>query len=184
MEKTSTIFALAGRRIDAAGTEPPRFPSKNIELVRQRLLQLFAFHRPKALVSSAACGADLIALEEAGARGVRRRVVLPFDRDRFRQTSVVDRPGDWADVYERIVNEVDSNGDLVTLSGVLQGAEAYAAASGAIFAEARVLGRNSEQDVCAIVVWDGIPRDKDDLTKLFGDEAKLRGIPVIEVKTI
>jgi hypothetical protein len=110
-----------------------------------------------------------------GAESFCRLTETGFDRP---------RPGDWADVYERIVDEVDANGDLVTLSGVLVGTEAYAAASGAIFAEARVLGRNSEQDVCAIVVWDGVPRDKDDLTKLFGDEAKLRGIPVIEVKTI
>jgi hypothetical protein len=184
MEKTTTIFALAGRRIDAVGTEVPRFPSENIELVRRRLLQLFEKHKPTALVSSAACGADLIALEEAGALGMRRRVVLPFDRDRFRQTSVVDRPGDWANVYDRIIAEVQLNGDLVTLSGDSSDTEAYAVASEAIFTEATCLGWRAEQDVRAVLVWDGVPRDEDDLTKLFGDEAKLRGIPIIEVKTI
>jgi hypothetical protein len=184
MGQTSIIFALAGRRIDAAGVKPPRFPSENIELVRQRLLHVFAEYQPKALVSSAACGADLIALEEAGARGVRRRIVLPFDRHRFRRTSVADRPGDWAKAYDRILDEVESSGDLVTLSSDSQGTDAYAAATGAIFTEAHALSRNAEQDVWAILVWDGVPRDKDDLTKLFGDQAKLRGIPVIEIKTV
>jgi hypothetical protein len=36
-----------------------------------------------ALVCSAACGADLIALEEAERLGIRRCSVLPFSPDRF-----------------------------------------------------------------------------------------------------
>ena len=89
----SMIIALAGRRIDAADADTQRFPVENIELVRRRLRELFERERPEALVSSAACGADLIALDEAGALGIRRRVILPFDRRRFRETSVIDRPG-------------------------------------------------------------------------------------------
>ena len=48
------------------------------------------------LVCSAACGADLIALQAAGRVSLRRRIVLPFEPSRFRDSSVVDRPGDWA----------------------------------------------------------------------------------------
>jgi hypothetical protein len=40
-----------------------------------------------ALVCSGACGADLLALDVAGALGLRRRLVLPFEPDRFHQNS-------------------------------------------------------------------------------------------------
>jgi hypothetical protein len=39
--------------------------------------------RADALACSAACGADLIALEEAERLGIRRCLVLPFSPDRY-----------------------------------------------------------------------------------------------------
>ena len=65
------VIALAGRRIDAPDTDPPRFPLGNIPMVRQRLVDMLAAERADALVCSAACGADLIALEEAERLGIR-----------------------------------------------------------------------------------------------------------------
>jgi hypothetical protein len=44
---------------------------------------MLAVERADAFVSSAACGADLIALEEAERLGIRRCSVLPFSPDRF-----------------------------------------------------------------------------------------------------
>lgn len=52
-------------------------------MVRQRLVDMLAAERADALVRSAACGADLIALEEAERLGIRRCVVLPFSPDQF-----------------------------------------------------------------------------------------------------
>ena len=77
------VFALAGRRIDAAEAAVPRFPLRNAEAVSRRLRAVFEFHKPEALVCSAACGADLIALAEARPLLIRRRVILPFPRERF-----------------------------------------------------------------------------------------------------
>jgi hypothetical protein len=61
----TAIVALAGRRIDAEGVDNPRFDSRNIPTVRNRLAELFAREKAVALVSSGACGADLIGLEKA-----------------------------------------------------------------------------------------------------------------------
>src|SRR5512132_2440642 len=97
------IIAVAGRRIDAEGASPARFPLKNVALVRQRLEEVFSRETATAVVSSGACGADLVALTAAGARGMRRRMVLPFGRDEFRTSSVIDRPGDWGPVYDRLL---------------------------------------------------------------------------------
>jgi hypothetical protein len=98
---TTSIIALAGRRIDASGTTPPRFPLSNVEEVRSRLAGAFVRLHAVGLVCSGACGADLVALEAAEQLGMRRRVVLPFVPDRFRKSSVVDRPGDWGRVFDR-----------------------------------------------------------------------------------
>src|SRR5581483_516289 len=81
------IIALAGRRIDARDSASRRFPPENITMVRERLGMLFKAQQAEVLISSAACGADLLALEEAGAQGMRRRIVLPFSAERFRTTS-------------------------------------------------------------------------------------------------
>lgn len=178
------IIALAGRRVDAPGAEIRRFPVENIELVRQRLRELFDETEPKALISSAACGADLIALEEAGALGIRRRVILPFNRWRFRETSVIDRPGDWGPVCDRVLDEVESNGDLVTLSSDSDCTQAYTDANNAILDEASALGLESQHDIRTVVVWDGARRGEDDLTQIFANEAKARGFPIVEIKTV
>src|SRR5215510_14628657 len=99
------VAALAGRRIDAADASTSRFPLANTELVRERLQALLRAEQSDALVCSAAYGADLIALDVAGALGLRRRVVLPFAAERFRQSSVTDRPGDWGPLFDQIIGE-------------------------------------------------------------------------------
>ena len=70
---TAAVIALAGRRIDAADAAMPRFPLDKIPVVRELLAELLVQEHAVALVCSAACGADLIALEEAERLGLRRR---------------------------------------------------------------------------------------------------------------
>jgi hypothetical protein len=177
------IVALAGRRIDGEGARPPRFPLANLELVRQRLHNLLQKEAVTALVSSAACGADLLALSEASAMGVRCRVVLPFDRVRFRETSVLDRPGDWRS-YDGIIDKVSANHDLITLAASSEDQRAYEAANRAILDEAQALGRATGEEVRAVLVWDGRSRGPGDLTEGFGVAAKQRGLGILEVLTL
>ena len=59
------IVALAGRRIDAVNAKERRFPLANVELVRKRIREMLKTEDATAVVCSAACGADLIALSEA-----------------------------------------------------------------------------------------------------------------------
>src|SRR4051812_11745538 len=99
----SAVIALAGRRIDAPGTSAPRFAREAVPSGGRRFASLFGKERAGILVCSAACGADLLALDEAERLGLRRRIVLPFAPDRFRETSVADRPGDWGRMFDRLV---------------------------------------------------------------------------------
>jgi len=179
----AVIVALAGRRIDAPDSSPPRFPLPNVTLVERRLDELFARVGATALVGSAACGADLLASLVAGRRGLRRRVVLPFDRDRFRATSVSDRPGDWGPLYDRVLAELEATGDVVILNGYRERDDAYLAVNRAILDEAAALGRAASVEVVAVLVWEGAPRGDDDVTAAFGAEARRRGYRVEQVTT-
>jgi hypothetical protein len=64
--------------------------------------------------------------------------VLPFAPERFRITFVVDRPGDWGEVYDRVI--ADATGDLAVVPPVTGDAgDAYQAANVAIIREAEDL---------------------------------------------
>jgi hypothetical protein len=178
------IIAVAGRRIDAEDATSARFPLKHVGLVQQRLDELFRREAATTLVSSGACGADLVALTVAAARHMRCRIVLPFGRDEFRASSVTDRPGEWGPVYDRVLAELERTGDVVTLEGNAAGDAAYAAANEAILQEAASLARQGATDVLAVLVWEGAPRDGADMTAAFGDEARRRGYRVEQVKTL
>ena len=158
-QETNSVIALVGRRIDAPDTDPPRFPLQNVPIVRRRLAALFS-ERAEALVCSAACGADLVALEEAERFGLRRRIVLPFPPTRFRETSVTDRPGDWGPVFDRLVAAAEAAGDLVILQSTGDDNDAaYAAAVQAIIREAEALARPTSEAtslrLIGVIVWEG-----------------------------
>jgi hypothetical protein len=177
------IIGLSGRRIDKEGIRPPHFPLANVEFVRERLRVLLREEVVSGLVSSAACGADLLALNEAIALGIRCRVVLPFERQRFRTTSVVDRPGDWR-FYDNIIDKVASANDLLTLAGSLEDQSAYEAANFAVLDEAQAMGRSTGEEVRALLVWDGRSRGPGDLTEAFGVAARQQGLNILEVLTL
>jgi hypothetical protein len=157
------VIALAGRRIDAPDTDPPRFPLENVPIVRERIAALLSAEHAEALVCSAACGADLIALTEAERLGLRRRIVLPFPAKRFRETSVTDRPGDWGPMFDRLIALAEGANDLVILSGTGDDDDkAYAAANEAIIREAEALARGTSENIrlrrVVVIVWEGSAR--------------------------
>ena len=173
-----TVVALAGRRIDAPGADPPRFPPERVPAVRQRLVDMLAAEQAAVLVCSAACGADLVALE-AERLGLRRRIVLPFAAERFRTTSVTDRPGDWGPLFDRMIAAAGEAGDLVVLDSREGDDAAYAAANEAIIREAQGLARAAaggpSSRLHAVIVWEGTAREGNDATGEFQELARKAG---------
>ena len=178
------MIALAGRRIDGPVAGVPRFPLESVPLVRRRIHALLADLAATALVSAAACGVDLIALEQAGALGLRRRVVIPFGRERFRAGSVVDRPGPWGGLYDGILDAVEARHDLVVLRTLPDDETAFAAVNEAILDEAQAMARSAGAPLRAVLVWDGQARGSGDVTWGFGDAARRRGLELIQVSTL
>ncbi len=178
------VIALAGRRVDAPDASQKRFPLENSERVQQQIRDFLERAHATALVSAAACGADILALEVAGELGLRRRIVLPYDQETFKQSSVVDRSGDWGARYDRLVAEVGSNGDLVELDYERDQEGTYFAANHDILDEAEELAEEMGQELNVLVVWDGQSRGEDDVTGHFLEEAKRRGLKVSEIVTL
>ena len=177
----SAVAALAGRRIDAQDATVPRFPLRNVPLVRARLQRLFAREGVELLVCSAACGADLTALDVACAAGIRCRVVLPFEAERFRETSVVDRPGDWGELFDRLKPRIESASDLVVLSGEADAERAYLRANEVIVEEACRAARGRRR--LAVVVWEGRAREGGDATEHFRRLASQAGMEERPIST-
>ena len=178
----TTVVAVAGRRVDAPDAEVQRFPLENRDRVREAISLALSGKYVSALVCSGACGADLVALEAARALGIRGRIVLPFAVDRFREASVVDRPGNWGPIFDELVAAAAAHGDLVVLD-VGDGDAAFAATNVAILNEGEKLAAATNAGRRALIVWDGASRGADDLTDQFRVEAISRGWVVEEILT-
>jgi hypothetical protein len=178
-----SVIALAGRRVDAPDAKQVRFPPRNVPMVEERIRECFQ-KGVRVLVCSAACGSDLLALGVANELEIRRRVVLPFARALFRETSVVDRPGDWGERYERALNEVERQRDLIILGYEQTDVAAYARTNTAIVEEALRIARQEGMLAQALAVWDGKSGGAEDFTAQFLDEAQGKGMPLLEVLTL
>jgi len=183
LDPNGTIIALAGRRVDAEGSKDRRFPSGSAPTVAQRIRNMLLATASTGVVSSAACGADILTLEGAAELGLSRRVILPFPRDRFRATSVVDRGEEWGVRFDAILEELDKE-DIVELT--LEGSDdqAYAAANVRILEEAAALATAANQRALAAVVWNGLSRGASDLTDAFRRLAVEKKLETITVPTL
>ena len=184
-----TVVALGGRRIDAEPTPTPRFPFDQVDRVGMEIADQLRRTQAVALVCSAACGADLIALETAQQMGLPTRIVLPFSATRFRETSVVDRPHPefWGSMFDRATSAARAHGDLIELDAV-EADDAYSMANGVIIREARKLAgvKNQERSLrlIALVVWEGASRGPDDNTNKFVQLAQESGFRIEQVLTL
>jgi hypothetical protein len=179
--KSRSVAALAGRRIDADNATTPRFPLARVPIVRDAIADLLRNDEVDMLICSAACGADLVALQAATSLGILCRIVLPYAPEQFRRTSVVDRPGDWGHVYDNLVSEIKALGQLVVLDAVVDDDRAYAQANEALISQIDAVANGRRR--LAIMVWDGHSHAETDATAEFGRLASAAGMERREVIT-
>lgn len=167
------VAALAGRRIDAANAPKSRFPEERIATVKACLRKVLLNENVSLLVCAAASGADLLALEAAQALGIRCRIVLPFEPERFRSTSVIDTSPAWAAIYDPIISRVRADGDLIILKNRGSDEQAYELTTSVIISEAKLAA--APGIAIAILVWDGQSRGINDFADQFRQLARDEG---------
>ena len=102
------------------------------------------------LVTGGARGADIIAAEEARARGAAIRLVLALPPDEFEHESVALPGTDWAARFRALLDVAD-----VEIIEQPTGDDAFARANARIIAIARGL----DPEPYALIVWDGAEGD-------------------------
>lgn len=175
------IAALAGRRIDEPDAIVTRFPPSEVKYVAHKLLRRFRQERVDKLVCSAACGADILALEAAEKLAIPATIVLPFVSDIFREVSVTDRPGDWGERFDHLVTAARRRGDLVVLGLDIDNEKAFSKTNDQII---QIASATSAYRHLAFVVWEGKPRGKNDSTAEFLGKALSLGFEKRAVLTM
>ena len=182
------IAVLAGRRVDAADTSTARFPLENVEKVREKMKQFFIANNISHLVCSGACGADLIALDVAGKLSISRKMVLPFDAQTFRSSSVIDRPGNWGEMFDEVYKELNAASDVIILNYTKDENDVYEKANFDILNAAdrifQEMNKTGGKKKAAIIVWEGSPKDSNDTTDHFRQEAKKRMYSIAEINCL
>ena len=135
--------------------------------------------KPVAIVSSAACGADLLLLDVADEMHVPRHVLLPSTPEEFRVSSVTDRPGNWGELYSKALRT-----SSVEVLKMPQGQEGYLETNLKLLDRAQVLAKRKQTTVEALVVWNKEPRGADDVTAHFLEQARLRKMPILQISTL
>jgi hypothetical protein len=174
------VVALAGRRTDASDTNIVRFPLSSVEKVRTELHNLFLETKTNKLVCSAACGADLVALDVAGELGIERHVIIPFSVPEFRRISVTDRPGSWGSLYDKVIADVLALGLLQILGRDSNDDSAFSITNKVIIKQAQLLTNDTKP--LAVVIWEGESHEVIDSTREFlrlAQQAKFDEVSII-----
>ena len=173
------VIIEAGRRVDAPDAQAARFPASNVPEVSRRIKKLLSKQNPKAVVCSAACGADLLLLQAADEMRIEQIVLLPSDPLVFRKSSVTDRPGNWGDLYDKILKTA-----RVEILNLPEGQDGYLESNLRLLDRGHQLAREWGAPAEALVIWNGASRGPDDIVDHFLCEARSRMMLVWEISTL
>ncbi len=95
------VALFTGHMIDSPGRAQPRFPARIAPAVGVALGRMLDDAGVGFAYGSAACGADILFIEQALARGIEVNVVLPFGREEFIRTSVAFAGAEWVARFEQ-----------------------------------------------------------------------------------
>jgi hypothetical protein len=99
-------------------------------------------------VSAAACRADLLLLDVAGEMHVPRYVLEPSEPEEFRVSSVADRPGNWDQLYSKVLRT-----SKVEVLKLPEGQQGYVETNLKLLNRTQVLAKQEHTTVNALVVW-------------------------------
>jgi len=102
------VIVFTGHMIDRADIKVPRFPAVIEEPVRAQIGVALDRAGPTVAYASAACGADILFLEEHQKRGRETNIVLPFTQRDFVDVSVRYAGEDWVRRFEAVIANADS----------------------------------------------------------------------------
>jgi len=110
MTSPPDVVVVSGHMVDKADRPQPRFPPEQVPRVAAEVrdaLARWSVGEATTLVTGGARGADIIAAEEARARGASLRLVLALQPDEFVSRSVALPGTDWEQRFRKLLGQAD-----------------------------------------------------------------------------
>ncbi|MCG7853646.1 MAG: hypothetical protein MIO92_14100 [Methanosarcinaceae archaeon] len=170
------VVVFAGHMVDQPGRVRSRFPPSMMKKARKEMAYRLEQLDARIGFSSAACGSDILFLEEMIRRGGEINVILPFETEAFCKTSVDIIPGTaWKKRFNRVLKQAKS---VITASDhrFSENDAAYQYTNllqdGMAILRARMLGT----EVVPLALWDGQPGDGPWGTASFVEHWRSKGL--------
>lgn len=149
------IAIFAGHRIDRPGRTSPRFPENISGRIKKRLKKKLIEMKLDIGIASAADGADILFHECLQNMGKRTHVILPSPIAHFRNKLVEDSGEDWANRFDRIIENADRI-EISSFSRFESHAESiYTFCTDFMLGTAFDMCKAFNGELVPIVVWDG-----------------------------
>jgi class 3 adenylate cyclase/tetratricopeptide (TPR) repeat protein len=149
------VAVFVGHMIDHPERPSPRFPPQLEPAVRKAIRDQLRQRDARIGYASAACGADILFLETILELQGEAHVILPYDRELFRQDSVDLLQGaDWGERYARVLQaaaEVQSASEQRLVAGSVT----YDYANILLYGLATIRAHQLGTDLIPLAVWDG-----------------------------
>jgi|GEM_PF-89451 len=149
------IVVFSGHMFDKPERREPRFPQALEQRIRSEIENKLSSLGAQVGFSSLACGSDLIFAEALMARGGEVNLILPFEKDDFKKSSVDILPG--LNLSERFENVLENAANVTTLNelGTPESGAAYEYCNQVLIGLALLKSQFLGIDVIPMVVWDG-----------------------------
>lgn len=156
------VTVFAGHMVDLPERATPRFPPELEMIVRNAIAKQLDEMNIAVGFSSAACGSDILFIEEmikrknrnAGSKEIEINVVIPCAIDAFRRVSVDIVKGEWGGRLERALRNVDN---VLEASPLQNHAEAidFDYANHIQNGLGQLRAKAFDTEMTPLVVWDG-----------------------------
>lgn len=148
------VVVFAGHMIDQEGRESERFPLRLQDSVAQTIRQWLQEQHALIGFSSAACGSDILFLEQLLELQGAAHIVLPFPEAEFIKESVAVAPGGWQERFDRVV-DLATQVVYASPERTQTGAVSYDYANLMLHGLAATRARELDSTLLGLVVWDG-----------------------------
>jgi class 3 adenylate cyclase len=148
------VGVFVGHLIDAPGRSSPRFPADMEADVHRAMKERLGRLGIGIGYASAASGGDILFLELLHEMGAETHVVLPYDREAFREDSVRPAGGNWSERYDAVLARAAS---VTTASEqrMLNGAMSYEYCFLLLDGTAAIKADELDTELACLALWDG-----------------------------
>ncbi|HEV2046134.1 MAG TPA: TRAFs-binding domain-containing protein [Chthoniobacterales bacterium] len=154
-----SVIVFAGHMIDRPDRASPRFPGDLESAVAKEVREKIDTLQPGFGFSSAACGSDILFLEEMLDVDAEVSVVLPYEQEQFIRDSVDFIPNSsWRSRFDRVLERatrvITASPQKLEIGGV-----AYEFCNDVLLGLATIHARQLDTNLVPLAVWDGMMGD-------------------------